>query len=173
MNRGIINIIIRAIILLSIQVLILKPLSYVLGGYNYFNLFIYPLIFIILPIRTSKSAQLLIAFAVGLVVDIFYDSIGIHASASVFTMYLRPAILNWIVPRDGYRIKSSPVVEDYGLWWFVRFIAIALIFHLFFYYSVESFTFFYIKKIILSTLSSYSVSVIIIVLFTLIINPKE
>src|SRR4051794_18791696 len=64
--------------------------------------FIYVAFFLMLPYQMSHVALIFIAFGMGFTVDVFYNTNGIHAAASVFIAFLRPYIINFLTPRGGY-----------------------------------------------------------------------
>ncbi len=172
MNRAITPHIIRFVGLLLLQVLVLKHITPGWEGFHYVQIFIYPLFIMLLPFRTPMVWLLLSAFAMGIIIDFFYDSIGLHASASVFVAYVRPAFLRWLVPRGGYVISQSPTKDYLGWPWFLRYASLMLATHLFFYFSVEYFTFVYIVEILLKTAASFVASMIFILMAVSIFNPK-
>jgi len=118
--------------------------------------FIYVIFIILLPFETPKWLLLISAFALGIIIDFFSDTYGLHASATVLMAFARPGILQFNAPRDGYEAGTQPRIFYYGFEWFLRY-AVVLIFihHLFFFY-VEAFNFhdFFISllKVILSTI---------------------
>ena len=77
MSDAIIANVLRFIGLFLVQVLILKNIDI---NTSYVNLYIYPLLLIMLPIRINKLALLFIAFFLGLLVDLFYMTPGSIAS---------------------------------------------------------------------------------------------
>jgi hypothetical protein len=127
----------------------------------------------LLPVQIGKGLLIFLGFLLGLSVDMFYDSPGIHASASTFTAFIRPFVLNSLQPRGGYKINAFPNKEHFGFNWFVRYAAILLIFHLFWYFVIEAFQLSQILYIILKTICSFVASIIFVVLYVLIFNPKE
>jgi hypothetical protein len=165
--------ILRFIVFVLIQVLLLKDIN--IGGkdFNYISIVIYPIFIFLLPLRTPHSILVLLGFLLGISIDIFYDSYGIHASASVFSAYIRPYVLRLFAPKGGYNINYSPVVFRYGFNWFLAYVSTMLFLHLFFYFSVDAFTFYYIDEIALRTISTFIISLIIIILYQFIFNPKE
>ncbi len=173
MNNVFFSNILRFIGLLLVQVLILKKV--VIGGssFNYVSLIIYPLFLMLLPLRTPHSVLVLLGFVIGILVDAFYDSYGVHASASVFIGFIRPFVLKIVEPKGGYIQNSSPTKRRLGASWFFIYSSIILFTHLFFYFSVEAFTFYYIGDIVLKTVSSFLFSIIIIMLYQFIFDPLE
>jgi len=91
------------------------------------------LFIVLLPIETPKWLLLLSSFLLGLIVDVFMNSLGILAFSAVLVAYLRPFYLIITAPRDGYEKGSAIGVNDYGWSWFLRY-AMALTFVLHFFY---------------------------------------
>lgn len=165
--------IIRTILFILVQVLVFKQVA--LGGadFNYFHIIIYPLAILLLPIDTPKPLVLLIAFAVGLLVDVFYDSIGLHAAALVFMAYLRPVVLRALQPDTGYKKNAFPVASVFGLLWYLQYSGFLLFVFLLVYFSFEAFTPVYIGSILLKTFLSFLVSFALVILHQIIVNPKR
>lgn len=173
MNSTTIQNAVRFVFLLMVQVIILRRLSLDFPGFPYLNVLIYPLFILLLPLRTPRWAQFLLAFSLGMCVDLFYDSPGIHTSALVFTTYARHYVLRLLEPRGGYNITYSPTKQRMGLPWFLRYCSFMLGLHCFFYFSVEAFTFFYIFDILLKTLLGFIFTMILVLILTFIFNPQE
>lgn len=162
----------RFIILVLVQSLVLKQVAGNVG--EYFSLFLYPLIILLLPIQMAGPVVILIAFFTGLTVDIFYTTPGIHAAASVFSGYLRFFLLKIFEPRGGYTSKEFVIAPVYfGIPWFLQFAGIFYALHLFFYFSVDAFTFVYIGSIALKTVISWCLSMILVFFYALLFNPKQ
>lgn len=161
--------------LFLLQVFVFKRLStgWEWDGILYVNVIIYPLFILLLPLRTPKAAVLGLAFLIGLSVDLFYDSPGIHASAAVFTGFMRSFVLGWLVPREGYNVNYSPTRKRMGMPWFFRYSAILMAMHLFWYFSVDAFTFFYFWDILIKTIYTYITSMVVILMIMLIFNPVD
>jgi len=161
---------IRFLIIFLFQVLILKRVDINPAGSSYIHLIIYPLFIFILPIRTPKSLVVAIGFFMGLFIDMFYDSPGVHASALCFTAFIRSFVLRILESADGYGTSTVPSMKDFGISGFIIYSAILLGLHLLFYFSVEAFSFVYIGEIILRTFASFIVSIILLILIQVIIN---
>jgi len=161
---------IRFLFIFLFQVLILKRVDINPGGSSYIHLIVYPLFIFILPIRTPKSLVVAIGFFMGLLIDMFYDSPGVHASALCFTAFIRSFVLRILESADGYTTSTIPSMKDFGRGGFVIYAAILLALHLLFYFSLESFSFVYIVEIILRTIASFIVSIILLILIQIIIN---
>jgi rod shape-determining protein MreD len=125
----------RFLILIFIQVLILNNIQ--LSGY--INPYFYILFLLLLPFETPNWSLPIIGFLLGLSVDLFAHTPGIHASASVLIAYLRPFILKMISPRDGYEPGSFPRIFYYGFKWFLKYTVIMVTVHHFFLFYIEVF----------------------------------
>lgn len=117
--------------------------------------YLYILFLLMLPIETPRWLELLIGLVLGLSIDMFTNTLGIHASACVLIAYIRPLYLKAIAPRDGYEFGQRPGIQDLGFNWFLKY-AVVLIFihHLWlFYVEVYSFKGFFttLLRVILST----------------------
>ncbi len=159
--------------LVLFQVLIFKKITIGGSGFNYVSLIIYPLFLMLLPLRTPHSVLVLLGFVIGVAIDAFYNSYGVHASACVFIGFIRPFVLKILAPKGGYLQNSSPTKRRLGTSWFFIYSSIILFAHLFFYFSVEAFTYYYIGDIILKTVSSFLFSMVIIMLYQFIFDPLE
>jgi hypothetical protein len=116
---------------------------------------------------------LIIGFVLGFAIDLFYESPGVHMSACVFLAFIRPWVLKILEPRGGYPANSNPTANDFGLVWFMQYSGILLFIFLFFYFSVEVFTFSRFLEILLKTFSSFVVSFLAVFLYISIFNPRN
>ncbi|MEL6986704.1 MAG: hypothetical protein AAGK97_02650 [Bacteroidota bacterium] len=169
MNNQIVKNIIRFIVIVLLQVLILQRIDL---GWEYLSLLFYPLFLILLPFEISRVLLIIIGFVLGCTVDIFYDSMGVHASASVFTAFARPYVLKILEPANGYPPTSAPTKHFLGLNWFLIYSGILLFAHIFFYFSVEVFTYVYFLEILLKTIVSFVLSYLLILIHHFLFNPK-
>ena len=116
---------------------------------------------------------MIIGFALGLTVDMFYNSPGMHAGAAVFSAFIRPNMLSALEPRGGYKINSIPNIRQFGSNWFYRYAAAVVSLHLFFYFLLEAFDLTQILQILIKSVLSFVASMVLIGIYMLIFNPKE
>jgi hypothetical protein len=98
-----------------VQVLVLRNLVL----FNSAFCFLYIAFILLLPIELNSLVLMLIGFVLGFTIDIFYDSMGLHALATVLVSYLRNSWLATITPQGGYDSSSSATVMANGLQWFL------------------------------------------------------
>jgi cell shape-determining protein MreD len=127
--------IIRFIVLVAVQILIIKNIE--LG--RFINPFLYVLFIIVLPFETPKWLLLLSGFLIGITIDMFYDTAGMHAAACVFMAYIRPSVLKLFSPRDGYEFGTQPTIQYLGVPWFLSYSAILIVAHHLVLFYVEIF----------------------------------
>jgi hypothetical protein len=129
--------IIRFIVLVLVQVLIINNIQ--ISGFivPYF----YILFILLMPFETPRWVLLVSAFALGLMIDLFAQTPGMHAAASVFMAFLRPFILEMSAPRDGYETGTFPRLHYFGFEWFLRYTLILVVAHHFILFYIEVFRF--------------------------------
>jgi rod shape-determining protein MreD len=148
--------IVRFLILVLFQVLILDNvmLDWYLVPYFYI------LFIILMPFETPKWVQLIIGFLLGISIDLFEHTLGMHTAATVFIAFIRPYLLNIFAPRDGYELDSFPRIYYYGFSWFLKYALIIVFAHHFVLFYLEVFNlndfFSTFLRVILSTLLSVS-----------------
>ncbi len=173
MNSQIVANIVRFIVLVPLQGLVLRYIGADWEEFPYLHILLYPVFIMLLPLRTPQVLVMVIAFVAGLAVDAFYSTPGMHASAAVFMGFARTPVLRMLEPRSGYNVNHSPTAARLGLQWFLRYCAIMLGLYIFFYFSVEAFSFVYLADIFLKTIVSFIVSMIFVLIFQIIFNPVE
>jgi len=171
MNKLISRNIIRTLFILVIQLVLLKRINLTFGDFNYVHLSIYPIIIALLPYKMPKPLLIVAAFCIGLFVDVFYNSLGVHAGTCTLIAFLRPYILQFLSPSDGYK-KEGLTSYEYGMVWSLSYLSILLFIHQLTLYSLEAFSPVYIKEIVLRTIFSFIASLFLITIGQLIFNPK-
>ena len=126
--------------------------------------FFYILFVLLLPFDTPPALLLFVSFLLGLSVDVFTNTPGVHASASLFIGFVRPGILRLISPRETLDSAMAPRVENMGLNWFIGYASFIVVIHHLFLFFIEAFTFSDFLLTILKALLSSILSIILIVL---------
>jgi rod shape-determining protein MreD len=129
--------IIRFIFLVLFQVAVLNNIH--LGGYV--NPYLYLMFILMLPFETPKWLLLVSAFLLGISVDMFSDTVGLHAAACVLMAYCRPGVLKIVNARQEYEPGFQPTVRDLGFKWYFSYSLILVIIHHVFLFYLEVFSF--------------------------------
>jgi hypothetical protein len=143
-----------------VQVLLLKNVVL----FNVTFCFLYVAFILLLPVEMNNLSLMLIAFFLGFTIDIFYDSLGMHALALVAVAYVRNYWLATITPQGGYDSGSPPNLAANGLQWFLVYsLPLVFIHHaLLFFVEAAGFALFWYTM--LKTMASLLFTTMIILL---------
>ncbi|MBN8643189.1 MAG: rod shape-determining protein MreD [Flavobacteriales bacterium] len=162
MNSTVIYNTLRFVLLLAAQITIFNNMNL----FGYVNPFPYILFIMLFPVNGNKYSLLLSSFLLGLTMDMFLNSGGVHATSCLILAYFRPYIFKFSFglsyEYQTVKINDSLSPERFS------FILISVIIHHFSLFILEIFTFEYfftiITRTILSTLFTLILSIIIIYL---------
>jgi rod shape-determining protein MreD len=117
--------IVRFLVIVLMQVLVFNNVQ--LSGY--INPYFYVLFILLLPFETPSWLLLLLGFVLGLTIDLFMHTYGLHAAATVLMAFLRPWVLNYFAPHDGYEPGTFPRIFYYSTGWFLKYASILVFIH--------------------------------------------
>ena len=130
-----------------------------------------PLVYIFfllkLPSDVNRNRLLFYAFGLGLAVDIFGNTPGLNASATLCLGLARPLLLRWQTARDAAEC-FIPKVRTMGLAPYMRYVIPSVCLHAFVLNMLDTFSFFRIDQIILSTLADAGVTIVLFMLAELV-----
>jgi rod shape-determining protein MreD len=154
----------RFFVLILFQALIFNHINFM----GYINPCIYILFIAFFPIQNNRILFLLFAFLLGLGVDLFSDSGGIHAAASLSIAYARPLILKFSFGSmyQNHSLKFDTV--DLGIK--ITYLALLTLLHHFVLFTLEVFsvvkTILVLQKTLFSGIFTILMCVIISVIFS-------
>ena len=155
--RQVIYQVIRFVAFVGVQAMLLKDLVI----FNSAFCLIYVGFLLFLPIDLSRPVLMLIGFLLGLSVDIFYDSLGIHAAAAVLIGFIRPTWINVLTPQGGYETGFIPGLQRMGFGWYLAYTGVLIFAHHFAIFFIEaggfSLFFFTLVKVLSSTVFTFLV----------------
>ena len=137
------------ICLVLLQVLILNNVH--IAGYATPFLYIY----LILKFESdvSRNTLMLWAFFLGLTVDVFSDTPGMNAAATVLLAFLRPIFLRLFVPRDTLD-TLIPAARTMGIFPFLKYLVVCVFVHHGMLLTLEFFSFAHIGTLLLRVVTS-------------------
>lgn len=157
--------IISFFIYLFYQALILKNIVL----FNTAFCFLYVAYLFFLPVESNPLFLMFMGFIMGFAIDIFYDSLGLHAFSCVLVMYVRNYWLSLITPQGGYDTSATPSIAVNGMQWFLMYTIPLVFLHHSVLFFVEAGGFgmfwFTLWKIITSTIFTTLVTVVVQYLF--------
>jgi len=159
MNRSLLNII-RFVVLVIVQVLIVNHIR--LGGYV--HPYIYLIFVMLLPINMPGWQLLLSGFSIGLVIDLFMGTLGMHAGATTMMAFCRPTIIKLVSGSQKFENIKEPNVNQLGFSWFIRYTLCMVAIHNFTLFMLEGFSFHLVGQALVRILISVPISVFLILL---------
>lgn len=127
--------ILRFILLVVLQVLVFSNMN--LSGY--INPYIYILVILLLPFETPGWLLLLSGFVLGIVMDMFSGTMGLHTAATVFMAFCRPGVIRYLSAGKERDSGAGPNIKDMGLYWVISYSLILTALHLLLYFYLETF----------------------------------
>ena len=149
--------ILRFIFLILLQVFILDNIQFM----GYINPMIYVLFILSLPVRFPKWALLILAFIMGLIIDVFYNTAGMHSFALVFAAFLRTPVINIFTSLDE-GANPTPSFHTFGVSAYVKYVVILVLIHHFILFFIESFSFLHLTLLIPKIIISSTVTILLI-----------
>ena len=135
MSRIILINLLRFIVLVFMQVFLLKNFTL----YDLSTPYLYILFVLLLPFETPNFLLFLLAFILGITIDAFYDTPGLHAAACVLLAFVRILFITITVQKDGFDNEPEPTLSVMGFRWFFTYLLILTLFHHFFLFNLEVF----------------------------------
>jgi len=142
-----------------------------------FTISFYVIFLFILPFNVRVGLLMIIAFALGLSVDVLNDTYGLNASAALTLAAIRPRLFRWFEPAAGYNETQTPSLSQMGWNWCIKVYALALLVFYTWYYVLGflrmSGIWFTGSKILYSTISTLLVILLAQILFRRKVNKNE
>lgn len=162
-------------IIILLQVLILNKITLRWwsepAGFPVFIPYVYPLFILLLPFEMPVWSLLITGFLLGISVDTFMNTAGMHAFATVLIAYLRTNVLSALLPRNlSEYANQQPNIKNMGWMPFLVYSAFLIFLHQLTFYSIELWGFsnigFLLLKVVASTITSMLFTLVYILLFT-------
>lgn len=147
----------RLLLIFALQVLLFDHLH--IGSWGLVMMYI--LFLINLPARIPRRAEMIIGFMVGMMMDVWHASLGIHIAACVALTFVRPLLLNNTV-QDVERIKDNLSSQNIGRAEYIKCAVILTVLHHFIVFSLETWNIQFWWMVLLQTLISSVMTLVII-----------
>jgi rod shape-determining protein MreD len=169
MSKSILVNLVRFIVLVFIQVFLLKNVSL----YNLSTPYLYILFILLLPFETPNILLFALAFITGLTIDAFYDTPGLHAAACVLLALVRILFISITVQKEGFDNEPDPTLSIMGFRWFFTYTLVLTLFHHFFLFNLEAFSFSELQYTLTRFLLSSVFTVFLILISSLLFFRKK
>lgn len=124
----------RFVLLILLQALVIDHLDL---AHGWVVPYLYVLFIISLPFDTPPWATLVLGFVLGMVMDFFSSTPGMHMSACVLLMFTRIHLLRLLSPREGYEFGTRPTLPTMGFAWYITYAGILIVVHHLWLFIVE------------------------------------
>lgn len=151
--------------------------GFILINASLFNGLAIPLVYIffilLLPVDLNRVLLLVICLVTGILIDLFYNTLGFHASACLFLGFIRPGILKTLQPREGYDQSGEISIRNMGLNWFALYAGILIVGHHLWLFIFDDFNFAYLGKTLLKIILSSTYTFILVLLLHLLFSKNK
>lgn len=163
--------ILRFILLILVQFYVLDKIHL----HQMVTPYIYFLFILWMPFSINRSMQMVLAFLLGFTLDSFRHSPGFHSAACVLIAYLRPFLINILIPQEGADTNyDEPSARSMGgVFPYMIYAGLLSLLHhgwLFFLEALEFGNFWYF---IMKTLLSTAISLVLILAAELLFYRKQ
>ncbi|HSD15228.1 MAG TPA: hypothetical protein VLB74_11315 [Flavobacterium sp.] len=167
MNSTFLLNIFRFVVLLALQIVLFNNINFL----GYVNPFPYILFIILYPVNANRAGLLLASFLLGLNMDMFCNSGGVHATASLVLAYFRPSIFKFAFG-ISYEYQTVKIADKLSPERF-SFILIAVLLHHLVLYLLEIFRFNFVWEILLRTLLATIFTLLLCIIIIYLIKPSK
>ena len=148
----------RYIIVMLLQVLLFDQLQLLGVCHPY----IYVLCLLMMPITLPHTADMIIGAAVGLIMDIFCNSLGVHTASCIFLMFIRPYLIGAIV-NDKDRLNEQITLRTLGMEALLKYVVILVLTHHLMVFLLAAWSWSHIGFVLLETIVSSLITISIII----------
>ncbi len=167
MNSSLFFNIARFFILLIIQIVVFNNINL----FGFISPFPYVLFIILYPVNGNKSGLLITSFFLGIILDMFSNSGGIHTAACITLAYFRPAVFKFAFgvsyEYQTIKLNDSLTPERFS------FILVSVLLHHAILFVLEAFQFSLIWDILVRTILSSIITIIICIILIYLIKPNK
>lgn len=158
----------RWLVLLFAQIFLLRNMAF----YNLSTPFIYVLFILVLPFRIPNLLLYTIALITGLTLDAFYDTLGVHTSASIALAFVRILFISVSLNREAID-EPEPSLGNMGFRWFSLYAVLCTFVHHLVLFFLEAFKFSSIGYTLGRTLLSVVFTLFTILLVEFIFHNRK
>jgi cell shape-determining protein MreD len=163
--------IIRFILFILVQVFVLNqipPLHHLINPYIYFLFILW------LPFKIGRRTLMVLGLALGLTLDYFTKTPGLHAASCVLIAYFRPFLINVLITHESVETNyEEPSIRSMGFVSYLIYIAVLTLIHHAFLFLLEALQFAGIWYFITKTLLSVAISLFLILIVELLFVRKQ
>lgn len=167
MNSTLFVNIFRFILLLILQIIIFNNMNFL----GYISTYPYLLFIILYPVNGNKSGLLVASFFLGLILDIFSNSGGIHTAACIILAYNRPRLFKFAfgLSYEYQTVRLNDVLTPERF----SFILFSILIHHFVLFLLEAFQISFIWDVLIRTILSSVFTIVLCIIIIYLIKPNK
>lgn len=146
-------------LLVLVQVLVFNKLNF----FGFINPMVYILFLYWYPIKENRAVFLGVSFLLGLTLDLFSDTMALHAASTVTIAYLRPIIMRFCFGVNyefqSFKLSSTTKAQQ------ITFLALLILTHHLIFFSLEIFSLSNLLLILKKVLSIGGATLVLCLLF--------
>ena len=147
----------RYILVMLLQVLLFDQLQL----WGVCHPYIYILCLMMMPITLPHNVDMLIGAGVGLLMDVFCNSLGVHTAACIMLMFIRPYLIGAIV-NDKDRLNEQISLRSIGMEALIKYVVILVLVHHLMVFMLAAWSWSHFGFVLLETLVSSIITCLII-----------
>lgn len=151
--------------LLGLTLILILAQAVVLNHVCLFNVgvpFAFLYVILRLPVTMSKNWAYTFGFCLGLIIDIFSDTMGMNALSCTLLSAMRRPVLRLYFPREDELSDPCPSISSLGLPTYCKYAATMSLIYCTLIFIIEAFSFFNVAVLILRILASTIVTTILL-----------
>ena len=147
----------RYIVVMLLQVFLFDQLQLLGVCHPY----IYVLCLLMMPITLPHSADMIIGAVVGLIMDIFCNSLGVHTASCIFIMFIRPYMIGALV-NDKDRLNEQISLRALGVEALFKYVVILVLVHHLMVFLLAAWSWSHIGFVLMETIVSSIITISVI-----------
>ncbi len=166
-QRSIFTTIANFLIYLFLQIVIFRNFNILDTAYC----FVYVSFILLLPFEFPPLLIIFLAFGYGFIIDVFYNTLGVHMAASVMLGFLRLHMINTLTPRGGYDASTELSIASLGFQWMIVYAVVLIFSHHLFLFVLEAWGFGSIGTVLTKTFFTSLLTIFTVILFQYLFSP--
>lgn len=163
--------IVRFILFILVQVFVLNqvpPLHHLINPYVYFLFILW------LPFKIGRKSLMLLALALGMALDYFTKTPGLHAASCVLIAYIRPFLINLLITQEGVEANyEEPSIKTMGFASYFMYVSVLTLLHHSLLFLLEALQLAGLWYFLGKTLLSVAISLFLILITELLFVRKQ
>ncbi len=153
----------RYILVMMLQVLLFDQLQL----WGVCHPYIYILCLLMMPITLPHNAEMVIGAVVGLIMDVFCNSLGIHTASCILLMFIRPYLIGAVV-NDKDRLNEQISLRSIGMEALIKYVAIMVVVHHLTVFMLAAWSWHHLGFVLLETVVSSAITILVIIAYNLL-----